>query len=55
MIFTYLAVINGGRGPDVWDREVEVSGPGMTIRQALEEVESGLGGDAVVVSIEQID
>ena len=55
MIFTYLAVINGGIGPDVWDKEVEVAGPNMTIMQALTKIELELSGDGVVVSIEQID
>jgi hypothetical protein len=56
MTFTYLAVISGGIGPGVWDREVSVSGEGMTIRQALDEVEKQIeSSDAVVISIEQVD
>ena len=56
MKFTFLAIVSGGYGPDVWDNEVTVSGEDMTIKQALEEVEKGLEGvDAVVVQIEQVD
>lgn len=56
MIFEYIAVVAGGRGPDVWDKEVTVSGEDMTIREALEKVESEItDSDAVVISIEQAD
>lgn len=55
MKFEFLAVVAGGRGPDVWDDKVTVSGENMTIKEALEKVEAGLEGDAVVVSIEQVD
>lgn len=55
MKFSFLAVISGGYGPDVWDREVTVSGEDMTIKQALEQIEADLEGDEAVVMIEQID
>lgn len=51
----YLAVIQGGCGPDVWDSEITVGGENMTIKQALEEIEKELESDAAVVSIEQVD
>lgn len=56
MFFEYLAIISGGRGPDVWDKEITVSGENMTISQALEQIESQIvDEDAAVVSIEQVD
>lgn len=55
MFFKFLAVVSGGIGPDFWVNEVEVSGEDMTIKQALEKVETELDLDGVVVSIEQVD
>ncbi len=49
----YLAVVAGGIGPDVWDREVEVEAD--NIREALEIVEKNLEHDEVVISIEQTE
>jgi len=47
----YVALIYGGIGPNVWDREVEVEAE--DIRQALDKVEAGIEGEGDVVSIEQ--
>ena len=56
MYFEFLACIQGGRGDEVWDNEITVSGEDMTISQALDEVEEMISGDdASVVSIEQVD
>ncbi len=50
----YIGLICGGRGPDVWDKEVEVEAE--NIRQALDEIEKHfLEYDSAVVSIEQKD
>lgn len=53
--FTFLAIVCGGRGPDVWDKEIEVFGDDMTIRQALDAVEKQMDcTDCAIVSIEQM-
>lgn len=55
MKFEYIATISGGRGPDVWDREISVRGDDMTIKQAIEEIEKDMPSDAAIISIEQVD
>ena len=56
MKFKYLAIAAGGIGPDTWDKEIIVEGENMTIRQALDEIESSLSDtDGAVIAIEQVD
>ena len=54
--FTFLAIVCGSREPNVWDKEIEVSGDNMTFRQALDAVEKQIDCcDCAIASIEQID
>ncbi len=58
MRFQFLAVIAGGKGPDVWDKEVTVAGENITLHDAVHEVDrvcEEAGDDAAIVSIEQWD
>lgn len=55
MKFEYLAVVSGGTGEDVWDKEVDIIGEDMTLGQALDKIESELESGCTVISIEQID
>jgi hypothetical protein len=56
MRFGYIAIIAGGIGPNVWDKEMTIFGDDMTISEALSEIEKEIEGeDATVISIEQID
>jgi hypothetical protein len=53
-IFTYLVVIEGGRGPDVWDNETTVQA--ASIKEAVEKIEAELKGeDAAITYIKQMD
>ena len=49
-----MALICGGGGPDVWDRDITIGGDNMTISQALAKIEEQLEYSEVVVSIEQV-
>lgn len=55
MEFTFLAVIDGGIGENVWDREFTIKGEDLTIAEALAKIEEDLCADEVVISIEQVD
>ena len=52
--FEYVAVVCGGRGPDVWDKEISVKA--RNLRHALDLVElQVINPDVTIVSIEQKD
>ncbi|GAB0154585.1 hypothetical protein [Marinobacterium sp. BA1] len=48
----FLATIEGGIGPNVWDKEVEVTAPSLREARALIEQQIE---DGTVTSIEQVD
>ena len=52
----FLGVIAGGKGPDVWDKEITVAGEHITMHDAVHELEIACdeaGDDASIISIEQ--
>jgi hypothetical protein len=53
-VFNYLVVIEGGRGPDVWDNEIMVQA--SSIKEAVQKTEEELKGeDAAITFIKQMD
>ena len=51
--YNYLAVVAGGIGPDVWDKEIEVQA--SSIGEAVRIIEDDLQSDAHIISIEQTE
>lgn len=51
--YKYLAVIAGGRGPNTWDREVEIFAP--NIGWAIHLIENKFESDESIISIEQVE
>ena len=51
--YKYLAVVAGGIGPNVWDKEVSVYAP--NIAWAIRLIEEKFKSDEVIISIEQMD
>ena len=52
--FEYLAVVCGGRGPDIWDKEITVKAKNMRHALCLVELQV-LDSEVAIVSIEQKD
>jgi hypothetical protein len=53
VLFEYLAVVAGGIGPDVWDKEITVHA--KDISEAVRIIEGDLkDSSAAIVSIEQV-
>lgn len=52
-LFNYLAVVSGGIGPDVWDKEVSVYA--KDIGEAVRIIDQDLPDDAEIISIEQTE
>ena len=51
--YNYLAVVAGGIGPDVWDKEIEIQA--SSIGEAVRIIEDDLQSDAHIISIEQTE
>ena len=51
--YNYLAVVAGGIGPDVWDKEIEIQA--SSIGEAVRIIEDDLQSDVRIISIEQTE
>ncbi len=52
-VVNYLAVVSGGIGPDVWDKEVSVFA--KDIAEVVRIIDQDLPHDAAIISIEQTE
>ena len=59
MAIKYIAIIGGGSGPDVWDRDIEIDADDfedafLTLKSMVHDDEFGYS-DAVILSLSQED